>query len=67
MTAIIHDYKEIARAARGITRSFDWYPTKAPMICESDDDPMFYKPPPLPGTSYTNKPIKYIKTKGPST
>jgi len=26
MTSIVYDFKEIGKAARGISRSFDWYP-----------------------------------------
>jgi len=36
MTSIVYDYKEIAKAARNISHSFDWYPRSAdePFHCE---------------------------------
>ena len=57
MTSIVYDYKSIARAARGISRSFDWYPIK-------EDEPLFYSD--LMGDgSYQGKPsIPTTKPKG---
>jgi len=58
MTAIVHDYKEIARAARGISRSFDWYPNR-----ENEDGAMFCKP--ADENSWLHQPVKHeFKTKG---
>lgn len=41
MTSIIHDYKAIGDAARKLTRSFDWYPTKKdePIVCIEVHEP----------------------------
>ena len=68
MTSIVYDYKEIAKAARNISRSFDWYPNIAPRIGESTADEISFCAPPASGhRSWLCQPIKHAaKTKGPS-
>jgi|GEM_PF-5726156 len=42
MTSIVHDYRAIAKAARRMSRSFDWYPNS------NEAEPMFLEPPKVP-------------------